>query len=209
MTMIADTAHPTATFTATRGELTGGAVLLGAAEIARGVCHAADRRLGLLALTHERMRRIDGWLTDEALVTHPIAPGPDHPVIGTVCARDHADELVGSVIQALVGPVPSSQASRAIDLPAPASLAPRTLPPDVDWLLVVTAVTNSGVDRWIAAAADGGLVGAVVDDVTAGIRLDPVGPIPNWTRIARLLGTAADVHTLVAPTATSPQGAPS
>lgn len=190
--------HAAATFTAARRELIGPDGLLGAAEIARGVCRDSDRRLELLAITPDRMRRIDAWLTDNAVVTHPVAGAADRAVIGTVCARHHADELVGSIIQSLVGSVPNTWASEPVELPPLASLGPASLPAGVRWVLVAGATTDTGVERWIAAAVGSGLVGAEPGDPDAPIRLEPVGPIPSWARIARLLGPAT-AATSIAP----------
>jgi hypothetical protein len=204
MSMIANTANPTATFTAGRRELVGPDALLGTAEIARGVCHAANRRLGLLAITTERMRRVDGWLTHEALVTHPVAAGAGQPVVGAVCARRYAGDLVGSIIHAMVGPVPSAPATAPVDVAAIATLAPTNLPPGVSWMLVATSVAGSRIERWCVGDANG-LVGAAIDDLATPVVLEPVGPIPNWARIARLLGDPATVTTEV----TATPGAPS
>jgi hypothetical protein len=181
-----------ATFEASRRELLGPGALLGAAEIARSTCRSARREVGLLAITRERMRRIDGWLDPDGLVVHPVAATPDQTVIGMVCNREHGAELAGSMIEALVGSVPSAAAAGHVDIGAIDGLSSSTLPPEVAWLFVVTDVSMRGIDRWVWADVDGGLVGSSLPDPTRSTRLEPVGPMPMWTRVAHALDDPGD-----------------
>ena len=134
-----DTMDPAATFTATRAELLGDSPLLGAAEIARGVTRHADRAVSVFAMTRDRMRRIDGWLGSVGFVTHAAAPGADQPVIGSVCDRDRANDLLADIVVAFVGALPAVAAPTGLDLPSLDVLSPGTLPSGVGWVAVITA----------------------------------------------------------------------
>lgn len=198
-----------ATFDATRRELLGSDALLGAAEVARGICGSARRHVSLLAITHERMRRIDGWLNDDGFVFHPVAATPDRQAIGTVCSREHGVDVVGSIVQALVGPIPNAPGADHVDVGAIGVLTSSALPTEVAWLLVVTATSAQGADRWASAAVGDGLVGASVPDPTWATRLEPVGPVPMWTRIARLVDGASEPSAISTSPSRPPGGAPS
>ena len=180
--------YPAATFTATRNELLGSAPLLGAAEIARDVCRGADRTVSVLAVTHDRMRRIDGWLGPTGFVTHAAASAPNRPLLGSVCDRERAKELIEDVMTSLVGGRPTAAAPAATRLPSLDRLSPRTLPHDVDWVLIMsTSSTGRSPDRTVLAGA-GGLVGGDVVSTDQAGSLRPVDPETVSTTVADMVG---------------------
>ena len=169
-----DTMYPAATFTATRQELLGDAPLLGGAEIARGVCRDAERTVSVLAVTPDQMRRIDGWLGPVGFVTHAAAPDPDRTVVGSVCDRDQAQELLHAMLVSLVGPLPDAAPAPA-ELVALEALSPGTLPSGFDWVAVVTGAARPAArpaaPEWTVIAGAGGLL---IGDITG---LDRGGPL--------------------------------
>jgi hypothetical protein len=192
------TTNPAATFTATRDELLGGAALLGAAEIARGVCRRADRTLSVLAISHDRMRRIDGWLGAVGFVTHAASLDPTAALIGSVCDRDRAAELVGEIVTSLVGELPASAALHAVELPALDRLSPETLPQRVDWVTIVSAWSSQRPDvagrrlfAGVGAAFGGGVVGGPVGPSEAPSTLEPIDPAMYESLLIGMIGTAS------------------
>ena len=183
-----DTMYPAATFTATRSELLGSASLLGAAEIARGVCRGADRTVSVLAVTHDRMRRIDGWLGSTGFVTHAAASAPDRRLLGSVCDRDRAQELIEEIMTSLVGERPAAAAPGATQLPALDELSPSTLPRDIDWVLIVsTSSIGQPPDRTMLAGA-GGLVGGDVVSTDRAGNLCPIAPETFSATLTEMVG---------------------
>lgn len=183
-----DTTHPAATFTATRDELLGGEPLLASAEIARDVCRLADRTVSVLAITAERMRRIDGWLGAVGFVTHAAAPDPCRPLLGSVCDRDRAPGLLGEIIGSLVGGRADHSACAPIELPPLRGLGPATLPDTVEWAVVVSAASTGGAPTRVLVVGADGLLSAEVDSLDHPVRLDPVEPWQVDVRLAELVG---------------------
>jgi len=184
-----DTTYPAATFTATRQELLGDAPLLGGAEIARGVCRDAERTVSVLAVTHERMRRIDGWLGPVGFVTHAAAPDPDRTVVGSVCDRDQAQELLHAIFVSLVGPLPDA-APAPVEPVALESLSPGTMPAGVDWVVVVTVAAQTAAPEWTVIAGAGGLLVGDVTEFDRGAPLTPAGADALRAKLAAAVGLA-------------------
>lgn len=196
-----DTMYPAATYTATRDELLGEEPLLGAAEIARGVCRGAERTVSVLAVTSVRMRRIDGWIGPVGFVTHAASPDPSRAVLGSVCDRDRAEELVDEIVVSLVGALPETSAPGPVDLAPLDALSPGTIDAEIDWVVVVTATSTQRPEhptRTIVASAGGLVIGdlgavdraarlvpAAVDEFRATLAA-AVGPVPRSVR--ELLG---------------------
>lgn len=183
-----ETMYPAATFTATRDELLDTDPLLGSAEIARGVCRNADRTISVLAITPDRMRRVDGWLGPIGFVTHAAAPDPSRPLLGSVCDRDRADELVDSIIGSLVGEIPSDPAAAPTDVASLGSLAPNALPTGTEWVVIVSAAPADGhADRTVIASNHGLSMGDVarIDDPVV---LAPVSSDQVRDRLGALIG---------------------
>lgn len=187
-----DTMYPAATFTATRRELLGEAPLLGSAEIARGVCRGADRVLSVLAVTPERMRRIDGWLGPVGFVTHAAAPDLDRTIVGSVCDHDQATELLRAIVVSLVGALPeAASASSTLQLELD-ELSPGTLPEGLDWVAIVSAAPASGAAaayRTIIAGAGGLMLGDLAAS-DRGATLAPAGVDDVWATLAAAAGVA-------------------
>jgi hypothetical protein len=185
-----DTTFPAATFTATRDELLGAEPLLASAEIARGICRAADRTVGVLAITPVRMRRIDGWLGAAGFVTHAAASDPGRPSLGALCDRDRSPALLREIVGSLVGEVAVRPAHASVELPSLRGLSPASLPVAVDWVVVVSSASGPNpATRWIIAAADGLLAGDV-HDLDRSVRLDPAEPAHLDARFTELAGVA-------------------
>jgi hypothetical protein len=184
-----DPMYPAATFTATRQELLGDAPLLSGAEIARGVCRDVERTVSVLAVTPERMRRIDCWLGLVGFVAHAAAPDPDRTVVGSVCDRDQAQELLHSIVVSLVGPLPDA-ASAPVELVALEALSPGALPSGFDWVAVVTGAARSAApERTVIAGADGLLIGDVTG-LDRGGTLTPAGAGEFRAKLAAALALA-------------------
>lgn len=185
-----DTMYEAATFTATRDELLGSEPLLGAAEIARGVCRRADRVISVLAITPDRMRRIDGWLGPVGFVTHAAAPEPTHALLGSVCDRDRSQDLIGDIMVSLVGALPDAAGPTAAELPPLDELSPESMPDGVDWVIVVSvSAAGQPPDRTILAGTSGLVVGDV-EALDRAVTLDPDDPAGLEARLAAVVGTA-------------------
>lgn len=183
------TTYPAATFTATRDELLGSEPLLASAEIARGVCRTADRTISVLAITKERMRRIDGWLGAVGFVTHAAAPDPSRPLLGSVCDRDRSPGLIGDIVRSLAGHIPGRPAAEAIEVPALVGLTPASVPAPVDWVVVVSATSiRAEPMRLMLVGADGLLAGPVAG-LDRPVRVDPIDPDRLDGRLAEFVGT--------------------
>jgi hypothetical protein len=180
--------YPAATFTATRDELLGPEPLLASAEIARGICRAADRTVSVLAITPTRMRRIDGWLGEVGFVTHAAAPDPARPLLGSVCDRDRSPALIRQIIGSLVGDIPDRPAGAPTEMPALRGMSPDSLPGGIDWAVVLSAAaTREAPMRVMLVKADGLLTGDVAA-IDRSIRLEPVEPARVEARLAELVG---------------------
>jgi len=173
-----DTMYPAATFSASRSELLGEDPLLGPAEVARGVCRDASRTVSVLAVTRERMRRIDGWLGPVGFVTHAAAPESGAAVLGSVCDRDRALELLQEIVVSLVGPLPESAADAGVDLAPLDGLSPATVPAGIEWVVVVSATspTQPAVAQRRLIAAAGGLLVGELTSIDTTTPLTPIGP---------------------------------
>ena len=170
--------YPAATFTATRDELLGAASLLGGAEVARGVCRSAEWTTMVLAITPERMRRIDGWLDRVGFVTHPAAAAASRPLVGSVCDRDRAADLVDDIVRSLIGGLPADRAARPVDLVDLGTMSPATLPGGMDWLVVIEGAAANGREaplRSVLAHA-GGLVFTPAAPLFGPFELEPMHP---------------------------------
>ena len=184
-----DTLYPAATFTVTRAELLGSDPLIGSAEIARGVCRGANRTIGVLSISPERMRRIDGWLGPIGFVTHAAGPDPTRPLLGSVCDRDRAGELVGSIIESLVGELPTAEQPTPFAVDAVGALAPAALPPELAWAVIVTAVDATGTPTHTIIGAATGLMMADVPRLDEHVELRPVGVGDVRARLVQLVGS--------------------
>lgn len=178
-----------ATFTVGRHDLLGGHPLLGSAEIARRVCRAADRTVSVLSITDERMRRIDGWLDAVGVVTHAAGPDPSAPLLGSVCDRTLAGELIGPIVESLVGPFPMRRQPEPVVLDRVAALAPTTLPPALDWVVVASGTGTTGPTVHTVIAAAAGLVMGDVTTLDAPVTLRPVDVADVHARLVELVGT--------------------
>lgn len=190
----ANTIYPAATFTASRDELVGADPLLGSAEIARGVCRTATRHISVLAITTARMRKVDGWLGDVGFASHSAAPDPTRSLIGSVCDRTRADELIGSIVESLVGPVPDQPVPSAVRIGSIGALSPSSLPDGVVWALIVSAAATyrgSSTERLIAIATDDGLAAADLASLTEPVDLAPIDASHLQARIELLVGRPA------------------
>ena len=183
------TTYPAATFTATRDELLGSAPLLASAEIARGVCRTAERTISVLAITAERMRRIDGWLGAVGFVTHAAAPDPGRPLLGSVCDRDRSPGLIRDIVRSLAGEIPERPAVETIEIPALEGLTPVSLPATVDWIVVVSASSTHDEPMRLMLVGTDGLLAGRVTGLDRPVRVEPVGPDRLDGRLAELVGT--------------------
>lgn len=165
-----DASFVTASFVATRRELFDDTILLGTAEIARQICRRADRALSVLAVTPQRVRRIDGWRDPAGLVTHAAGVDERDRVSGSVCRASGTPRLIEAIIGALVGPLPASAASAPLCDVEVARWSPDHLPGS--WAVVGS--TSEG--RQLVLAATDGLVGGFVDRLDAPADLAPVEP---------------------------------
>lgn len=177
-------------FTASRADLLGGASLLGSAEIARGVALDADRTVSVLAVTPQRMRRIDTWVDATGFVTHAASPNPAATLVGSVCDRARAADLLVEIVGSLVGPLPRFDADEAVDLLPLSSLSPATTPPGVRWVVVlaVSSAGQVGEPSCTVIADVGGLALGQVTTVDRACRLDPCGATTVRGWIASLVG---------------------
>lgn len=176
-----------ARFDVSRRALVGHEAVLGSAEIARGVCVAARRRLAIVGVTDESVRRIDGWLTDDALVTHAVGERAD-PRPGSVCSIDTAPRLVVASIGALIGPMPAGPSATQIEAPPISSGSPSSLPAGAHGLAVVAV--DGRVPRRLVVAASDGLAAADVADLRTPATLEPLDRSALLARVARLLAPA-------------------
>ncbi len=180
-----------ATFHATRDELLGRHPLLHSAEIARSYCAVADRVISVVAITPERIRRVDCWLGDVGFVTHVGANDPTQPLLGSVSDRARAVELTGSIVGSLVGGVPPTPADVAIELGPVGAIRPDGIPAGVDWLVVVSAkqtTSDTRPERFIVVQARGGTASASVLALDDPVVAEPAAPDDLDRRFARLIG---------------------
>lgn len=184
-----DAMHPAATFTVSRDELLGSDPLLGSAEIARTVCRGAERMISVLSITRERMRRIDGWLGAVGFVTHSAGPDPSVPLLGSVCDRDVAGDLVGSMVESLVGPLPTAHSSEPVTIDAVGALAPGAMPSGLDWVVVVTALDGAGAPSHTMVGTAPGLVMATDVRIDEPATLRAVDVDDVRVRLAELVGS--------------------
>lgn len=171
----------TASFTASRHELFDAGSLLGTAEIARQVCHRADRALSVLSVTPERLRRIDGWIDHDGLVTHATGTDEADRVTGSVCRAQDAPALVEEIIGALVGPLPTAAATEPLHDVEVAHWSPARLP--ASWAIVITTSHRPH----LVVAARNGLVGGSVERLDDVVDLVPIGPEAFGGLLARAL----------------------
>lgn len=190
-----DVDRPAATFVASRDELLGADTLLGAAELARVACRTSDRTVSVLAVTDERMRRVDAWLAHDAIVTHAMTPDRAEQTVGSVCDRRHATALIGSILDTLLAPLPATASDAAVELPELASLSPRSLPGGVDRLAIVTASGGATSDRWVLAVCTtelaAGLAAGHAGRAADPVHLAPIDVAAARARIRELLGDGA------------------
>ncbi|MDJ0770128.1 MAG: hypothetical protein QNJ12_15105 [Ilumatobacter sp.] len=185
--MSARTFQPAATFTASRRDLAGDDALLGAAEIARTVCRRASQRVSLLAVTPDRMRRIDGWITDDAFVTHAVSPSDDDPVVGSVSAGRDAADLVMAIADSLAGGLPRSPATAPVEAVRLTALSPVSLGPGIDAVLVLSLTGGGSTERWAVGSIAHGLVAGRVDDPATPCDLHPTSSAELEALVGRLL----------------------
>jgi hypothetical protein len=187
--MSTETTYPAAGFTATRDELLGDDLLLGSAEIARGVCSRADRSISVLSITPERMRRVDGWLGAVGFVTHAAAVDPGRARFGSVCDRDRAGHMVALVVESLVGTLPAEPAGMGPTIPVVGRLSPSTLPPGINWVTIVSAWSATGrvVTNRVVVASVGGLSLGELSRIDGPVSLSPADGTMFRNRLAELL----------------------
>jgi hypothetical protein len=182
-----------ATFHATRDELVGDQPLLGSAEIARSYCCVADRVASVVAITPGRIRRVDCWLGGVGFVTHAASTDPSQALLGSVCDRDRAAELTGSLVASLVGGIPSDASDSAFDLGNVGNIAPSTIPAGADWVVIVSSKHtehDAAPQRIVIAGRAGGLVVASLESLDGPTRVEPATPAEFERRLAALLGPA-------------------
>lgn len=180
-----------ATFHATRDELVGDQPLLGSAEIARSYCRTADRVASVVAITPGRIRRVDCWLGGVGFVTHAASTDPTQALLGSVCDRDRAAELTGSLVGSLVGGLPAGASDSAVDLGRVGNIAPSTIPAGADWVVIVSS-KQTGHDatpqRIVIAGRAGGLAVAPLESLDEPTRVEPASSAQLEHQLTELLG---------------------
>jgi hypothetical protein len=180
-----------AIFEASRDELLGSHTLLNSAEIARSYCTIADRVVSIVAITPGRIRRVDCWLGGVGFVTHAGANDTSQQVLGSVCDRDRAVELSGSVVDSLVGGIPETPASSAVDLDAVGVIRADAIPEAVEWIVVVSANrTDTGAPprRLVAVGGHGGLAVQPLDSLDEPMSVVPASREQLERQLTTLIG---------------------
>ena len=182
-----------ARFRATRDQLVGDRALFGSAEIARTYCGRADRVISVVAVTPRRIRRVDCWLGGAGLVAHAASADPTRALLGSVCDRDRAAEMIGSIIESLVGDRPTRPTKAPVELGVVRDLTPDTLGVTADWVVIVSTrdlTVATGPERVVLAGHTGGLALTHVDSLDARGAADPAWPDDLARRLDDVLGAA-------------------
>lgn len=182
------TTYPAATFTATRDELLGSEPLLASAEIARGECRIAERTVSVLAITADRMRRIDGWLGAVGFVTHAAASDPGRPLLGSVCDRERSPALIRDIVGSLAGHIPDRPAGESIEIPAFGGLTPASVPATIDWVVVVSVASAHAESMRLMLVGADGLLAGQIPGFDRPTRVDPIDPAHLDGLLAELVG---------------------
>lgn len=186
-----ETGSAAGTFHASREELLGDRPLLGSAEIARSYCAIADRVLSVVAITPGRIRRVDCWLGGVGFVSHAAANDTTRPLLGSVCDREQAVDLTGSIVGSLTGGLPDAAANATVDLGPIGAVGPDALPGGVEWIVIVSSNRTDATtspQRVVVAGARGGLVLSPLRSLDEPVHLDPVTPEELHGHLAQLVG---------------------